>query len=73
MADRKTDLHKTGRVNTKVETQTQVVDHTEAPASRRDIEYHSESIEIAPGTTLVTYGEPVDSAPAPEVSENEDA
>lgn len=57
-APRQTDLHKTGRVNTSVETNTTVVDNTAADSSRRDIKWQEESKDLGNGVTLVTYGEP---------------
>lgn len=66
---RVSDLDKTGRVNTTVETQTQVVDNTDAPAERPHVEYEVHTSKLHGGTILHTVGEPVGGFP----SEREDA
>lgn len=63
MADKKpearsTDLDKTGRANTRVETQTQVVDNTSVAPGASSMEYEVETSELSGGTILHTLMEP---------------
>lgn len=60
------DLERSGRVRTQVETQTVVEDRTSDPADMIPVEYHVKHEEIAHGTILTTYGEPVGGFPQAE-------
>lgn len=68
------DLVASGRVETQVETQTVVEDHTEAPADARPVNYKVERVELGDGTILETVGEPESgSAPVEDDSKDSDA
>lgn len=68
-ASSKTDIEKTGRVNTTVETKTEVVDNTAAPVDGRHIDYEVSEETLPNGTIRHTIGEPVGGFP----ESNEDA
>lgn len=70
---RETDLHKSGRINTKVETVTEVVDNTTASEAASATEYEATSEKLSNGMVRVTYGEPVGGrVDASEASEEEE-
>lgn len=67
------DLKASGRAETKVEVETVVADHTEAPAAPRPANYKAIREEREDGTVVVTYGEPegVEAASSDDSSEND--
>jgi hypothetical protein len=56
------DVAKSGRSETILETNTVVEDRTEKPVVDIDREYHSEDIDLGNGTILTNIGEPKDAA-----------
>lgn len=64
------DLTKSGRINTTVETKTEVEDRTEVAIEVAPVEYHATDETVGKyDTVLTTYGEPIGGRPEAEVSE----